>query len=135
MPPSCAARWPGAGSSSLDVSEARRAPGVVAVLTAAEINSRTRRPRAARSTRLPGACWPTATCGTWASRSPSWWPSPRYLAEDAAELVNVDIDPQDAVVTAAQALAEGSPRVHPELPDNLSGVVPAEDLPGPGRPV
>ena len=53
----------------------------------------------------------------------------RYLAEDAAELVSVDIEPDDPVVTAAQALAEGSPRVHPELPDNLSGVLPAEDLP------
>ena len=53
----------------------------------------------------------------------------RYLAEDAAELVSVDIEPDDPVVTAAQALAEGSPRVHPELPDNLAGVLPAADLP------
>ena len=46
----------------------------------------------------------------------------RYLAEDAAELVSVDIEPGDPVVTAAQALAEGSPRVHPELPDNTAGM-------------
>ena len=54
----------------------------------------------------------------------------RYLAEDAAELVSVDIEPQEPVRDLAQALAEGSPRVHPELPDNLAGVVPAADLPG-----
>jgi carbon-monoxide dehydrogenase large subunit len=54
----------------------------------------------------------------------------RYLAEDAAELVSVDIEPEDPVVDKAAALAEGSPRVHPELPDNLAGVLRAADLPG-----
>ncbi len=53
----------------------------------------------------------------------------RYLAEDAAELVGVDIQPEDPVVTAEQAMADGSPRVHPELTDNLAGVIPAADLP------
>ena len=53
----------------------------------------------------------------------------RYLAEDAAELVSVEIEPDTPVVTMAQALAEGGPRVHPERPDNLAGVVPAADSP------
>ena len=60
----------------LDVSQARRAPGVLAVLTAAEINARVRQPGRARIrpagglTRLPGGCWPTVTSGTSVSRSP-----------------------------------------------------------------
>ena len=53
----------------------------------------------------------------------------RYLAEDAAELVMVDIEPDDAVVTMPQALAEDAPLVHRELPDNLAGVLPAGDHP------
>ena len=53
----------------------------------------------------------------------------RYLAEDAAELVSLDIEPDHPVVTMEQALAEGGPLVHPELPDNLAGVVPAADNP------
>ena len=51
----------------------------------------------------------------------------RYLAEDAAELVSVDIEPGEAVVTAEQALADGAPLVHAELPDNSAGVLPAAE--------
>ena len=118
----------------LDVSEARRAPGVIAVLTAAEIN-----PRA----HMSGAAGPADQTPrrVLADGDVRYVGDPiaivvaesRYLAEDAAELVSVDIEPGDPVVTAAQALAEGSPRVHPELPDNLAGVIPAADLPGAGR--
>jgi carbon-monoxide dehydrogenase large subunit len=121
--------------ADLDVSEALQAPGVIAVLTAAEVNSPTHQ------------FWLTMAGG------PGGDPTPRrvladgdvrfvgdliaivvaesrYLAEDAAELVSVDIEPEDPVVDMAGALAKGSPRVHPELPDNLAGVIPAADLPG-----
>src|ERR1700760_1470264 len=40
----------------------------------------------------------------------------------AAELVGVDTEPDEPVVTMPQALAEDAPRVHRELPSNLSGV-------------
>ena len=53
----------------------------------------------------------------------------RYLAEDAAELVSVEIEPLDPVVTAAQGLVENGPLVHPELPNNLAGVLPGKDMP------
>ena len=60
--------------TGLDVSEARRAPGVIAVLTAAEVNPRVhqlgRTVPGRGPTRLPGGCWPTVTCGTSVSRSP-----------------------------------------------------------------
>jgi hypothetical protein len=35
----------------------------------------------------------------------------------------VDIEADDLVVTSAQALAEGSPTVHHELPSNPSGLL------------
>ena len=43
----------------------------------------------------------------------------RYLAEDAAELVEVDIDDEPAVTDMEHALDEGVPIVHPELGTNL----------------
>jgi aerobic carbon-monoxide dehydrogenase large subunit len=118
----------------LDVSEARQAPGVITVLTAAEINSRTQQ----LGRTAPGRGADLTPRRVLADGDVRCVGEPvaiviaesRYLAEDAAELVNVDIDPQDPVVDAAAALAEDSPRVHPELQDNRSGVIPAADLPG-----
>jgi carbon-monoxide dehydrogenase large subunit len=43
-----------------------------------------------------------------------------YLAEDAAELVEVDYDPLEAVVDAQAAMVPGSPRVHGQFPDNIA---------------
>ncbi|MGA7999305.1 MAG: xanthine dehydrogenase family protein molybdopterin-binding subunit [Bradyrhizobium sp.] len=43
----------------------------------------------------------------------------RYLAEDAAELVNIDYDELDAVADFSHALAAGAPLVDEALPDNL----------------
>jgi carbon-monoxide dehydrogenase large subunit len=46
----------------------------------------------------------------------------RYLAEDAAELVEVDYEPLPAVADLAQALAEGAPKVDESLPSNLISI-------------
>jgi aerobic carbon-monoxide dehydrogenase large subunit len=43
----------------------------------------------------------------------------RHIAEDAAELVNIDYDPLPAVADCRDALAEDAPRVHRDLPHNL----------------
>lgn len=43
----------------------------------------------------------------------------RYLAEDAAELVNIDYDALDAVADLEHALAASAPLVDDALPDNL----------------
>ena len=59
--------------TGLDVSAARRAPGVIAVLTAAEVNPRCTSSAGrcpAGTDQTPGGCWPTVTCGTSVSRSP-----------------------------------------------------------------
>ena len=115
--------------SGLDVSQARRAPGVIAVLTAAEINSRTHMSGRGPTDRTPRRVLADGDVRYVGDPIAMVVAESRYLAEDAAELISVDIEPGDPVVTAAQALAEGSPRVHPELPDNLAGVIPAADLP------
>ncbi len=44
----------------------------------------------------------------------------RYLARDAAELVEVEYEPLDAVADPEKALAAGAPAVHPEWPDNIA---------------
>jgi aerobic carbon-monoxide dehydrogenase large subunit len=45
----------------------------------------------------------------------------RYLAEDAAELVTVDLEPLQAVVDAEQALTRDSPVLHEQYGTNLIG--------------
>jgi carbon-monoxide dehydrogenase large subunit len=45
----------------------------------------------------------------------------RYAAEDAAELVRLDLEPLPAVVDAEAALASGAPLIHEHLQTNLFG--------------
>jgi carbon-monoxide dehydrogenase large subunit len=45
----------------------------------------------------------------------------RYIAEDAAALATVELDPLPAVVDAEAALAAGAPIIHDELETNLLG--------------
>lgn len=44
----------------------------------------------------------------------------RYLARDAADLVEVDYDVLPAVADPEKAIAPGAPPVHPEWPDNVA---------------
>src|SRR5205807_2894250 len=44
----------------------------------------------------------------------------RYLAQDAADMVEVDYEPTAAVADPEKALAAGAPAVHPEWPDNTA---------------
>jgi carbon-monoxide dehydrogenase large subunit len=46
--------------------------------------------------------------------------SDRYIARDAADLVEVDYEPLPAVSDPEKALAPGAPAVHPEWPDNTA---------------
>jgi aerobic carbon-monoxide dehydrogenase large subunit len=50
----------------------------------------------------------------------------RYLAEDAAALVEVEYDPLDVIWDAEKALEPGSPLVHEEWGDNIMQVLHAE---------
>jgi len=44
----------------------------------------------------------------------------RYVAQDAAEAVQVDYEPLSAVVDAKKATEPGAPQVHAEIPNNIS---------------
>lgn len=106
----------------MDTSAAAALPGVAAVLTAAELNS------------ICGPLWPTS------AGPPAGGPamrllcqddvrfvgdpiavvlaSSRYIAEDACELIEVEIEPRPSVSDLQDALAEGAPLVHPEYGTN-----------------
>src|SRR5208282_3688893 len=43
----------------------------------------------------------------------------QYVAEDAAELVEVEYEPMEPVVDVEAAFKPGSPKVHEEFPDNI----------------
>jgi aerobic carbon-monoxide dehydrogenase large subunit len=108
---------------SIDTSAARRAPGVVAIVTADDLAQWTAPLRMAppieglhpmEMTTLPRdkvrfAGDPVACVVA----------SDRYLAEDAAELVAVDYLPLQAVASIEAALAKGAPKVDDALPGNL----------------
>ncbi len=44
----------------------------------------------------------------------------RYIARDAADLVEIDYEPLPAVADPEKALESGAPAVHPEWPDNIA---------------
>ncbi|MDQ1424216.1 MAG: aerobic carbon-monoxide dehydrogenase large subunit [Acidimicrobiaceae bacterium] len=114
---------------SIDVSAARALPGVIAVFTGADLNgdvgeswvdfegsgagNRPFRVMADGDVRFAGE--PVALVIA----------ESRYIAEDAVELIDVDIELSDAVVGAEAALVEGAPIVHSELGSNVAGTVPA----------
>jgi len=113
---------------SIDISAAEAAPGVLAILTAKELEERGL-----------GALKP-ANPGTRTDGSPGFACSLPLLAQgrarfvgqavafvvaesaaqarDAAELIEVDYDPLPAVVTADDALADGAPVIWPEAGSN-----------------
>jgi carbon-monoxide dehydrogenase large subunit len=45
----------------------------------------------------------------------------RYQAEDALEVMDFEIDELEAVVDARQAIKKGAPILHPAVPDNIAG--------------
>lgn len=113
---------------TLDVSAAREAPGVLAVLTAADI------PEGIRPI-LPNIQHPAPGGGQ--MYVPRYMPfaeetvryvgdmiaavvaETRDLAEDAVELIEFDIEDLPPVIDPVAAKAPGSPLVWPDCPDNL----------------
>ncbi len=112
----------------LDVTAARELPGVVAVFTGADLNGdvhqawvdyelgdkgRPFRVLADGDVRFAGDPYALVVAES------------RYVAEDACDLIEIDIDPLDAIVGHDAALAEGARPVHPERSDNIHSAVPA----------
>src|SRR5215472_5975517 len=108
---------------SIDDSAARRAPGVVDVVTGATIQQ--------FASQVPGG--PLAPD----QKAPQHWPvavgfarfvgdpvaavvaETREAAEDALGLINVDYEPRPAVIDLEKAAEKGSPRVYEEFEDNV----------------
>src|SRR5438874_10384326 len=122
----CFARSPYAHARirSIDASAARAMPGVVAVYTAADLpfggvdlplliphpnltHGRTQRCLASERVRYAGEAVAFVVAES------------RYLAEDAAELVDVDYDPLPVVITPEAALA-AEHLVHDDVPGNVA---------------
>ena len=107
----------------IDPGAARRLAGVHLVLTAADLGElnqpsplliphpmlshpRTQRPLAAEEVRYVGEVVAFVVADD------------RYVAEDAAGLIDVEYEPLPVVTDLATALAPGTPRVHADVPDN-----------------
>jgi len=106
--------------TSLDVSEAAAAPGVVAVLTAADLEGRTLTPFAVVNpdvVRHPLATDEVRYVGDPVALVVA---STRAQAVDAAELVDVDYDPLPAVADMEAALCADAPAAHTELAGNIA---------------
>ncbi len=117
---------------ALDVEEARAFPGVVAVLTAADLNPHAGEMQPTMLMSMGGApLRPLADGDVRFVGDPIALviAESRYVAEDAAELVEVDIEPEPANVGVDASLADGAALVHPELDSNLGA-----DMPWPVSP-
>ncbi len=111
--------------TAIDTASAKTAPGVLAVVTGAEL-SNVITPWVGVLTHLKGiksapqhaiaverACWQGEAVCAVVARS-------RAEAEDGCELVNVTYQELPAVTDAETALDPGTPVIHPELGDNLT---------------
>src|SRR4029077_48380 len=110
---------------SIDKGAAVQAPGVIAVVTGAEL-AEVITPWVGVLTHLKGiksapqhaiaitrACWQGEAVCAVAART-------RAEAEDACALIDVDYEPLAAVTDAETALDPATPVIHPELGDNLT---------------
>jgi carbon-monoxide dehydrogenase large subunit len=108
----------------IDVARARALPGVVAVLTGAEVNPHCGTVPCASD--IPGLKSPAHT--VLAGGRVYFVGHPvavvvavdRYTAADALDLIDVDYEPLDAVTDPERALQAGSPLTHPDLGSNVA---------------
>ncbi|MER5261525.1 xanthine dehydrogenase family protein molybdopterin-binding subunit [Actinosynnema sp. NPDC002837] len=111
----------------IDTTAAAAHPGVVAVVTGADVKSMVRRPQP--------LIWRSAPDGPETVAYPLAVDKVLYTghglaavaavdratAEDALELIDVEYEPLPAVTTLEQALAPDAPRLHEDWPDNVAG--------------
>ncbi|WP_091123638.1 xanthine dehydrogenase family protein molybdopterin-binding subunit [Nocardioides terrae] len=117
-----------AGLVSVDTAEAAAAPGVVAVLTGADLDGRTLEPFAIADPRLtqpPLAVGKVRYVGQAVALVVA---ESRAQAVDAAELVEIGYDPLPAVVDMEEALAEDAPLQFEELGSNVAASRKDDDM-------
>ncbi|MFL6949868.1 MAG: xanthine dehydrogenase family protein molybdopterin-binding subunit [Xanthobacteraceae bacterium] len=104
----------------LDVDAARRAPGVAAVVTGAEVTALAT--SLAVGVRAPIQCWPIAVDRVRYMGEPVAVvvAQDRYLAEDALDLIDVEYEALPAVVDPLATLEPSAPVLHEGLGGNLA---------------
>jgi len=116
----------------IDVTAARTRPGVIAVYTAADLGDYWRPgPLLVPPPPIQGLVFNTATQVPLAKDKVRHAGEPlamvvaesRYVAEDALEDIQVDLEPLPAVTELEAALAEGAPLVHEQFGSNLAAQV------------
>ena len=108
---------------AIDVRGALALPGVVAVVTGADLTSTTRPIRAAMS----GAGYKESNWPPLAQGKVRFVGEPvvavvatdQYRGEDALDAIRVTYEPLPAVADAEASMRPGAPRLHDELPDNI----------------
>jgi 2-furoyl-CoA dehydrogenase large subunit len=106
--------------ASIDTAAALKAPGVVAVLTGAEIKSLTT--SLVVGVKAPVECWPIAVDRVRYVGEPVAVvvASDRYVAEDAVDLIDVQYKQRPAVVDPLATIAPGAPLLHDGFPGNVA---------------
>jgi carbon-monoxide dehydrogenase large subunit len=117
---------------SIDVSRARKRPGVVAVYTAEDLGAYWRPgPLLVQPPPIPGIVFNQRTQVPLAKDKVRHVGEPlavivaesRYIAEDALDDIDVDLEILPAVVDIEKALGAASPRVHDDLGSNIAAHV------------
>jgi 2-furoyl-CoA dehydrogenase large subunit len=111
---------PRANIRNIDTTAALAAPGVVAVLTGAELAANTT--QLFHGLDLPNVHWYPLAVGM--TRYAGEWvvavvADSRYEAEDGAELVEIDYEPLPAAVDTERVIEPDAPLVHPDHGSNL----------------
>jgi 2-furoyl-CoA dehydrogenase large subunit len=105
---------------SIDTTAARKAPGVAAVLTGADIKALTT--SLVVGVKAPVECWPMAVDRVRYVGEPVAIvvASDRYKAEDALDLIEVRYASRPAVIEPLEAIAPGAPLLHDGFPNNVA---------------
>ncbi|MBI1736902.1 MAG: xanthine dehydrogenase family protein molybdopterin-binding subunit [Candidatus Rokubacteria bacterium] len=103
-----------------DVSAALAAPGVIGVVTGADVAARTRPFAVGVTSPIHYYCMATDKARFVGEPVAVVVARNRYTAEDAAELVQVDYEPLPAVVDPERALEDGAPILHEAVGTNLA---------------
>ncbi len=111
--------WAHATIGSVDLSGALAVPGVVAALAGPELPELTKPFAAGITHRLAYYAMATDRARYAGEPVAAIAAEDRYLAEDAAELVAVDYEPLDAVVSVEDALDPSKPVLHAEVGSNV----------------
>jgi 2-furoyl-CoA dehydrogenase large subunit len=104
----------------IDTAAARAAPGVAAVITAADVTAVSA--SLVAGVKAPIECWPIAVDRARYVGEPVAvvLAANRYLAEDALELIDVDYEPLPAVIDPLAALDPKQPVLHEGLGSNIA---------------